>query len=97
VVDGAFTLEVLSNWADTITSVVSESEKDATLAQMLVQLQPFTPVFPRECMGQPESCGQTEHLSRLATITIIHPSPSPTYHPPITITHHHHHHHPQAV
>ena len=35
------------------------SEKDAKLAQKLGQLQPFTAVFPRECMGQPASSGPT--------------------------------------
>jgi hypothetical protein len=33
------------------------SEKDAKLAQKLGQLQPFTALFPRECMGQLASSG----------------------------------------
>ena len=35
------------------------SGKDAKLAQKLGQLQPFTAVFPQECMGQPASFGPT--------------------------------------
>jgi hypothetical protein len=34
-------------------------EKAAKLAQKLGQLQPFTAVFPQECMGQPSSFGPT--------------------------------------
>ena len=34
-------------------------EKDAKLAQKLGQLQPFTAVFPQECMGQLASSGPT--------------------------------------
>jgi hypothetical protein len=34
-------------------------EKDAELAQKLGQLQPFTAVFPQECMGQLASSGPT--------------------------------------
>jgi hypothetical protein len=39
-------------------------EKDAELAQKLVQLQPFLAVFPQECEGQLASSGPTEHLPR---------------------------------
>jgi hypothetical protein len=34
-------------------------EKDAKLAQKLDQLQPFTAVFPQECMGQLAYFGPT--------------------------------------
>jgi hypothetical protein len=35
------------------------SEKDATLAQKLGQLQPFVAVSPQECTGQPAFSGPT--------------------------------------
>jgi hypothetical protein len=38
---------------------VAASEKDATLAQKLGQLQLFTAVFPQECMGQLGPFGST--------------------------------------
>jgi hypothetical protein len=38
---------------------VGASEKDAKLAQKLVQLQPFIAVFPQECMGQFSYFGPT--------------------------------------
>ena len=45
---------------------MSESETDAELAQKLGQLQPFTAVFPQECMGQLVSFGPASHLPRSA-------------------------------
>jgi hypothetical protein len=36
-----------------------QSEEYAKLAQKLGQLQPFTAVFPQECMGQLASFGPT--------------------------------------
>ena len=38
-------------------AAAGEGEKDAKLAQKLGQLQPFTAVFPQECMGQLASFG----------------------------------------
>jgi hypothetical protein len=37
----------------------AKSEKDAKLAQKLGQLQPFTAVFPQDCMGQLAPFGPT--------------------------------------
>ena len=42
-----------------ITALTCASEKDAVSAQKLGQLQPFTHVFPRECMGQLAPFGPT--------------------------------------
>jgi hypothetical protein len=40
-----------------VISAKNQSEKDAKLAQKLGQLQPFTALFPPECMGQVASSG----------------------------------------
>ena len=49
---------------------IPPSEKDAKLAQKLGQLQPFTAVFPQECMGQLASFRPTGHLSRPVAVCL---------------------------